>query len=64
MLETKGDEANTKPVKMAVEDPHQAAQKQIEETPFPISSMPEKGLGQRCWGQMYNEKRGEIGKMM
>lgn len=46
----------------SVEDPHQAAQKQFEETPFPISSMPKKGLGQRCWGQMYNEKREETGK--
>lgn len=45
--------------------PHQAAQKPSEEIPFPISRVPGKGQGQRCWGQMYKgERQVKVGKMM
>lgn len=44
---------------------HQAAPKPFEETPFPISRVPEKGQGQRRWGQTYKGKRQvQVGKVM
>lgn len=66
MFESKGNGANTKYGKVAsLWKTHQAAQKPSEEIPFPISRVPGKGQGQRCWGQRYKGKRWvKVGKAM